>query len=258
MKKAALITGASGGIGMELARIFAKENDYNLILVARSEDKLEALKDETEAKSKIQVHVLVKDLVKPESASEVFDFAKDMNVEVLINNAGFGDYSLFHESDLQRQTGMIDLNIRTLTVITHLFLPEMIKNKKGRIMNVASTAAFQPGPYMSVYYATKAYVLYFSEAIASELKDKGVTVTALCPGPTTTNFQSAANLQESKLFNYMKFTTATEVAQYGYKAMMKGKVIAIPGGMNKFMAKSVRFFPRRMVTNTVMKMSKKN
>lgn len=252
MNKTALITGASSGIGLELAKEFAAQKD-NLILIARSKAKLEEMAKALTSKYGVNVQVLAIDLSEMNSAQKVFDYCQQNNLKVdyLINNAGFGDFGLFAESNWEKQLQMINLNITTLTHLTHLFLPAMIKNKYGRIMNVASTAAFQPGPTMSVYYATKAFVLHFSEAIANELEGSGVTVTALCPGATESGFQSAAAMEESKLVKGKKLPTSAAVAAYGYGAMMQGKKVAIHGMMNYLMANSVRFAPRGMVLKMV-------
>ncbi len=205
----ALITGASNGIGLELARIHASKGD-NLVLVARNITRLNQLKLELENKFKISVLVIEKDLSKTNSANEVFNETSEKRIQIdyLINNAGFGDFGMFADSDLDKQLQMINLNIIALTSLTRLYLPEMTKRRSGKIMNVASTAAFQPGPTMAVYYATKAYVLHFSEAIANELKGSGVTVTVLCPGATESGFQAAADMQESKLVKGKKLPTS--------------------------------------------------
>lgn len=252
MKKIALVTGASSGIGLELAKIFAG-NKTDLLLVARNEGKLKALATELNQQYGISAGILAKDLSRIEAAKEVFDYceAKHLQVHYLVNNAGFGDFGLFAESPWPKQQDMIHLNITALTYLTHLFLPGMIAAKEGRILNVASTAAFQPGPTMAVYYATKAYVLHFSEAIANELSGTGVTVTALCPGATESGFQNAADMNESKLVKGKKLPGSREVAQYGYRAMMKGKTVAIHGLMNYLMANSVRFTPRNLVVKIV-------
>lgn len=256
--KTVLITGASSGIGLELAKIHAKKGD-NLVLVARSEQKLTELKNELESKHDIKATVIALDLSNPESAYQLFELTEKDNIEVdyLINNAGFGDFEEFSKSDLNKAQQMIDLNISSLTILTKLYLDEMLKRKSGKIMQLASTASFQPGPLMAVYYATKHYVLAFSEAIAEELKGSGVTVTALCPGPTASGFQNAADLGDSKLVKDKKLPTSAEVAKYGYKAMMKGKRVAIHGFQNKLMAFSVRFTPRSWVTALVKKLSEK-
>jgi len=214
--RTALITGASSGIGLELAKIFA-QNKINVVLVARSEDKLMQLAHDIKNQYGIAVAVLAKDLSDYNNSKEVFEHCNQQNIQIdyLVNNAGFGDFGFFADSDWDKQLQMINLNITTLTYLTRLFLPGMLERKYGKIMNVASTAAFQPGPTMSVYYATKAYVLHFSEAIANELEGTGVTVTALCPGATESGFQSVANLQESKMVKGKKLPSSEEVAKYG-------------------------------------------
>lgn len=256
--KTALITGASSGIGLELSNIHARNSD-NLVLVARSEQKLEKLATELESRFKIQVEVIAKDLSKTNSAQEVFDLvnSKGITIDYLINNAGFGDYGSFSETEWNKENNMIQLNITALTQLTKLFLPGMIKRKSGKIMNVASIASFLPGPLMAVYYATKAYVLNFSEAINNEVAHHNISVTALCPGPTTSGFQSAANLGESKLFSKGNFPSSKEVSEYGYKAMMKGKSVAIHGTSNKFMVFLLRFTPRSWIVKIVRKMQEK-
>ena len=258
METTALITGASGGIGWELAKIFAAQGS-NLILVARSAVKLKELRGELEKKHGIRVHIISLDLSVPGSAREVFDQCghQQLRVDYLVNNAGFGDYAFFVHSDWEKQLQMINLNISALTQLTHLFLPLMISRKSGRIMNLASTAAFQPGPTMAVYYATKAYVLSFSEAISNELEGTGVTVTALCPGATQSGFHAAAALQESKLVKGKKLPTSKTVAEFGYKAMMNGKVVAIHGLTNSIMATAPRFLPRSVVRKVVRKVQEK-
>jgi len=246
--KTALITGASGGIGFDLAELHASRGG-DLVLIARSMDKLGKIKTEFESKYKVSVYIIGKDLSVMNSSREIYDELKQMNITVdyLINNAGFGVYGVFEETDWEKELQMINLNITALTYLTKLFLPDMIVKGGGKIMNVASTAAFQPGPKMAIYYASKAYVLSFSEAIGNELKDRSVTVTTLCPGATRTGFQEAADMQESRLVKGRKLPTSKEVAEYGYNAMMKGKAVAIPGFMNKMLAFGVRFFPRSMV-----------
>lgn len=253
--KTALITGASSGIGMELAKIHAVKGD-NLVLVARSEGKLNELAADLTNRYKVEITIIAADLSAPEAPKEVYDLVqqKKIQVDYLINNAGFGDFNFVHESDWKKQAMMIDLNIKSLTHLTHLFLPEMVKRKSGKIMNVASTAAFQPCPMMNVYAATKHYVLAFSEALANEVAEHGVTVTALCPGATTSGFQDAAAMHESGFMHTQKFATAASVAAYAYKAMMRGKRVAVHGFMNRVLADSVRFIPRRMATFVARKM----
>ena len=248
MKKTALITGASSGIGLELAHIFASKGN-NLVLVARSKEKLEVLKQELENKFGISVYNIVKDLSEISSSKSIFDEIQNQNIRIdyLVNNAGFGDFGVFAECNWDKQLEMIQLNVIALTYLTRLILPVMIKQKYGKILNVASTAAFQPGPTMSVYFATKAYVLSFSEAIANELKGTGVTVTILCPGATATGFKTAAALEDSNLFKGNQIASSKDVAEFGYKKMMNGKVVVIHGLINNILVQSVRFAPRNMV-----------
>lgn len=247
MSRSALITGSSNGIGYELAHIHAEKGD-DLVLVARNKCKLDVLKGILQKKHGIKVYTIEKDLSSSGAAREVFDeiHAQNITVDCLVNNAGFGDIGQFAESDWHKQERMIGLNVTALTHLTRLFLPGMIDRGFGKILNVASTASFQPGPTMSVYFATKAYVLSFSEAINHEVRKKGVTVTALCPGSTNTGFQAAA-LGEEGHVRERNLPSARAVAEYGYKAMMKGKAVAIPGFKNSIMATSVRFIPRSLV-----------
>jgi len=254
----ALITGASSGIGLELAKEFAKHK-HDLVLVARSEDRLNSLADDLKADHRITVHVLARDLSNLKEVDEVYAYTQFQNLQIdyLVNNAGFGDYAYFYEADWNKLNAMLDVNIKALTRLSWLYVKDMVKSKSGRIMNVASTAAFQPGPTMAVYYATKSYVLLLSEAMANELEGKGVTVTALCPGATESGFQQAADLHESKLVKGKKLPSSAEVAGYGYKAMMKGKKVAIHGFMNYLLAQSPRFFPRNMITKVVRAVQEK-
>jgi uncharacterized protein len=248
MRKTALITGASNGLGVEFAKIHAAKGD-NLVLVARSKDKMNLLKAEIEKRHDVSVYVIGRDLSETGAPKTIYNELKTQKIHVdyLINNAGFGDFGLYEKSNWEKQLQMINLNITAVAYFTRLFLPDMIKNNYGKILNIASTASFQPGPTMSVYFATKAFVLSFSEAIANEVKGTGVTVTALCPGATATGFKTAASLDNSNLFKG-EIATSKSVAEYGYKAMMKGKTVVIHGLMNKIMAFSVRFAPRNVVT----------
>ena len=258
MNKTALITGSSNGIGYELARVHAEKGD-DLVLVARNICKLNELKEELEEKHKIKVYTMGKDLSVPGAAREVYDEMKMQKIVIdyLENNAGFGDYGLFSESDWNRQEQMINLNVLTLVLLTRLFLPDMIGRKSGKILNVASTASFQPGPTMSVYFATKAFVLSFSEAVNNEVAEHGITVTALCPGATHSGFQAAASLQDSRIFEGNNFPTSREVAEYGYRAMMRGKTVAIHGLKNTILANAVRLAPRSLVVKMARKVQAK-
>jgi short-subunit dehydrogenase len=254
----ALITGASNGIGLELAKIHASKGG-NLVLVARNKSKLDELKTDLERQYKVSVHTIGKDLSAHNAAQEVYNETSNQNIQIdyLINNAGFGDFGMFAETDWNKELRMINLNITTLTQFTKLYLQNMLKNRNGKIMNVASCAAFQSGPTMAVYYATKAYVLSFSEAVDNEVSDKGVTITTLCPGATESGFQAAAAMEESNLVKDKKLPTSKEVAEYGYASMMKGKTVAIHGIMNWLMANSVRFTPRAIVVKLTRKLQDK-
>lgn len=254
----ALITGASNGIGLELARIHASKGD-NLVLVARNKAKLEELKLELEGKHKIKVYILAKDLSLANAAQEVFEETQNqkLSIDYLINNAGFGDFGMFAETDWNKELQMINLNITSLTQFTKLYLKEMLKRNSGKIMNVASTAAFQSGPTMAVYYATKAYVLSFTEAVNNEVSHSNVTLTALCPGATESGFQAAAAMEESKLVKGRKLPSSRAVAEYGYSAMMQGKTVAIHGTLNYLMANAVRFFPRALIVKITRKIQDK-
>ncbi|MEI8361531.1 MAG: SDR family oxidoreductase [bacterium] len=254
MKNTALITGASNGIGLELARIHASKG-CDLVLVARNKAKLDEIKAELEKQFKVSVYIISKDLSATNSAQEVYNETSKQNIQIyyLINNAGFGDFGMFTNTDWDKELRMINLNITTLTLFTKLYLRDMIRQGSGKIMNVASTAAFQPGPTMAVYCATKAYVLSFTEAISNEISNTGVSMTALCPGATETGFQAAGAMEDSELFKNKKLPTAKEVAEYGYNSMMQGKTVAIHGIMNYIMSSSVRFIPRALVLKTSRK-----
>ncbi len=257
MAKTALITGASGGIGLELASLFAADKT-DLVLVARSEQKLQELAANIRKSHGVQVHVLAFDLSVIENAAAVIAYCKENNLFIyyLVNNAGFGDFGFFSGTDWNKQLQMINLNITALTHLTRLFLPAMLEKREGKIMNVASTAAFQPGPLMSVYFATKAFVLSFSEALSDELSGTGITVTILCPGPTDTGFLDAASLQKNRLIEKNEVSAAS-VAAFGYRSMMKGRVVAIDGFLNTVAATSIRFFPRFLVRKLVRRLQEK-
>ena len=247
----ALITGASAGIGAELAKIFG-EHKHDVILVARRQDALEALAGQIEGRSGVRASVFPADLAEPGAPGELFEAIRGaaLDVDILVNNAGFGLGGEFTETDLDTELRMIQVNVTALTYLTKLFLPAMVQRRSGGVLNVASTAAFQPGPLMSVYYATKAYVLSFTEAIAEELRDSGVTVTALCPGPTATEFAEIAHVAQSRLFA-IAVGDARSVARFGYDSLQRGVRVAIPGAQNKLMAQARRFAPRGVVTRVV-------
>ena len=246
--KTALITGASSGIGYELAKIHAAKGG-NLVLVARNKAKLDELKVELEKQFNVSVYTIGKDLSIVDAALEVYKETSEKGIQIdyLINNAGFGDFGMFSETEWEKEYQMINLNITALTYFTKLYLKDMLKCKSGKIMNVASTAAFVPGPTMAVYCATKPYVLSFSEAVDNEVREFGVTVTALCPGATESGFMKAASAENSALFNGKKLPSSKEVAEYGYNAMLKGKPVAIHGFVNQALAFFVRLMPRKLV-----------
>jgi hypothetical protein len=259
MPKTVLITGASGGIGYELAKLFAQNRD-NLVLVARSENKLNEIKINFEQNYQVIVKVLGKDLSQPNVAVQIFNELERerIQIDILINNAGFGNFGEFVDSSWEKESDMMQVNMIALTQMTKLFLKGMVERRRGKIVNVASTAAFQPGPLMAVYYATKAYVLSFSEAIANELEGTGVTVTALCPGATESCFQQASAMEESRLVKGRKLPTAEAVAKYAYKAMEKGQIVAIHGLFNWIAANIIRFLPRKVVTDVVRTMQERD
>jgi len=253
--KTVLITGASSGIGKELAYVYA-ENNYKLILLARRKEHLEAIKKDIEAKQKVEVSVFAMDLSKTNSAEQLYQKVNEqqIKVDVLINNAGFGIFGEFMDTDMDWEESMLILNMVTLTKLSKLFAKDMVKAGRGNIVNIASTAAFQAVPAFSTYAATKAYVLSFSEAIAYELKNKNVIVTAICPGPTKSEFADAANVNQKHFSNA---PTASELAEFTYKAMLKGETTAIHGFMNNLMAFLTRTSPRKMVTAVAAKMMMK-
>ncbi|MGF1990175.1 MAG: SDR family NAD(P)-dependent oxidoreductase [Nostoc sp. ZfuVER08] len=254
-KKTALITGAASGIGYQLACLFAAD-DYNLVLVDKDELKLTEVAEKFELKFGNFVKAIVKDLSISTSPDEIFTELQQANiqVDVLVNNAGFGTYGLFHETNLTAELEMLQVNLVCLTHLTKLFIKDMVKQGEGKILNVASAAAFQPGPLMAVYFATKAYILSFSEAIANELEGTGVTVTVLCPGSTESAFHQRTGMADSKMLKSKRMMDAETVAEIGYRGLMKGKTIVIPGLINKLLAKSVRFVPRKLVTKIVRNM----
>ncbi|MDY0748039.1 SDR family oxidoreductase [Paucibacter sp. R3-3] len=248
----ALITGASSGIGMELARVHASKRG-DVVPVARSREKLDALKLELEAKWRIKATVIVQDLAESGAAQRIFDQteARGLRVDVLINNAGFGGHGLFHDQSLADAQAMMQVNMSTLTDLTRLYLKGMVQRRLGRILNVSSTASFMPGPLQAVYYATKAYVTSFSQAIAEEAAPYGVTVTALCPGAVATGFVEAGNLEGVDLWKQAK--SAQSVAQCGYDAMERGELVAFNEGKLKFMMNwIVPMLPRK----TALRMSR--
>jgi uncharacterized protein len=251
-RQTALITGASSGIGFEFAKLFAADG-HTLVLVARRAEKLAALAAELREKHGPIVHVWREDLADPTAPKRVADRAdaEGIEVDVLVNNAGFGAWGAFAELPVEAQLRMMYVNMTALTELTHRFLPGMRQRRRGRILNVSSVVAFQPGPYLAVYSASKAFVLSFSEALAAELTDSGVSVTCLCPGFTATEFQAVAGLEQSRVMDKMKPMSAEAVAAVGYRGLMQGRRLAVPGFINWIGAIGVRFLPRRTAVEIV-------
>lgn len=247
----ALITGASSGIGMELARLFAAD-DSNLVLVARREDRLRALADELKSEFGVDVFILPKDLSEKNAPREIFDTIQKENIQidVVVNSAGFGARGAVVDLDADMQTDMIQVNIAALTHLTRLFLPGIIERGRGGILNVGSLAGFQPGPNLAVYYATKAYVLSFTEALSEEIKNPNIKITCLAPGPVRTEFGSKSELDDSLLFK-LSLMDAEPVVKAGYVGFRKGKVIVLPGFKQKIIPFMLRFIPRFLVRKIV-------
>ncbi len=245
----ALVTGASSGIGLELATLLARDR-HDLVFVARNRDRLETIARGLKEEFGVAVTILATDLSDPAAPDSIGKHLADRSlpIDILVNNAGFGTYGLFAKAPLEMLIEMIRVNIMALTHLTRLLLPAMLERRRGRILNVASTAAFQPGPLMAVYYATKAYVLSFSEAIANETSGTGVTVTALCPGPTVTDFQKRAGFGKTRLFRGPLLMDAPTVARSGYDGLMRGKRLVIPGLANRLLVQALRVTPRRLAT----------
>ena len=249
--KTALITGGSSGIGFELAKLFA-DDGYQIVLVARGKEELDKAAAELRATHDVDVVTIPADLADPGSSKQLVEelTKQKITIDVLVNNAGFGLLGAFSDADEAKTIGMIQLNIAALTELSKRLLPGMLQRKRGRILNVASTAAFQPGPFMAVYYATKAYVLSFSEALHEELRDTGVTVTTLAPGPTATSFQIRAQIDAVPLFR-SGLMDAASVAKIGYAALNRGQRLVIPGLRNSLGAFLIRLAPRRLVLRFV-------
>jgi short-subunit dehydrogenase len=249
-----LITGASSGIGFELAKIFAREK-FNLVLVARNESRLNELAAHFRKQHGIEVKVLAKDLLHESAPQEIFDALRNTPVSILVNNAGIGWHGAFAETDLQRALDIMHVNMDALVRLTHLFVQPMLARRSGKILNVASTAAFQPGPMVNVYYASKAFVHSFSYALADELKNSGVTVTALCPGTTHTEFFARGNFGPVRA----PFTMSAEaVAEAGFRGLMRGKRVVIPGALNKIASFLAKRMPVRVTTSIVRRIHGKN
>jgi short-subunit dehydrogenase len=245
----ALITGASSGIGYELTKRFASDG-FDLVLVARDSERLEDVASEMRERHDATVTVLPTDLALPGAADKIAATleAGGIEVDVLVNNAGFNVYGPFWQTDGERELAMLQVNIVALTRLTKLLLPAMVRRGSGRILNIGSTGSFAPGPFDAVYCASKAYVLSFSEAIAEELEGTGVTVTALCPGATRTRFAERAGMTDTPMFRG-RVAEASDVAAAGYRALRDGRRVVVPGLANALLAFSVRLSPRRLVAS---------
>lgn len=256
MSRTALITGASAGLGEDFAKLFAAD-EHNLVLVARREERLRELADKLSERHGVTCHVIPTDLADAAARDALWESIESQGIEVdfLVNNAGFGSNGEFWTLDRERELNQMRVNMEALTDLTHRVLPGMVERKFGRVLNIASTAGFQPGPYMSVYYATKAFVLSFTEGIAHELDGTGVTATAHCPGATATEFAETAGNDESVLFQKNSVAESMDVAKHAYRAMHSGTVVTVHGGMNKLAAASVRFTPRGMLRSIVAKIN---
>lgn len=250
-KKVALITGASMGLGEAFAGLFARDG-YDVVLVARSEARLVAVAERLRHHA-VATHVIPADLARPEAPQQVFDAvrAKGLDVEVLVNNAGYGSNGPFLDQPLAGEAEMVEVNCTALLKLTHLFVGPMRARKSGKVLNIASTAAFQPGPFMATYYATKAFVLSFSEALAHELKGSGVTVTVACPGAVHTGFGARSGNEKARLFQQGSVAKAADVAAHAYEAMLQGEVVAVPGLLNWLATQSVRLAPRAVLRSIV-------
>jgi short-subunit dehydrogenase len=254
----ALITGATSGIGRELSIIFARHN-FNLLLVARTEQSLHQFADELRRRYSIRCTTVACDLTQPTATDVISGIVQEQKqpIEILVNNAGFGNWGKFYETDLTTEIDEIQLNITSLVKLTKLILPSMIQRRSGKILNVASTAGFAPGPLMAIYYATKAFVVSFSEALCEELKGTGVMVSVLCPGETSTNFQKRAGIERTNLNRKEFVMDAATVAQDAFSGLMKGKPIIVPGLRNKLLVLSIRMAPRNVVRSVVQWFNKK-
>jgi short-subunit dehydrogenase len=257
MNKTALITGASAGLGAEYAWLFA-EDGHDVVLLARRKDKLDALAEQIAARHpSVRAHVLQEDLGDARAPERIVKelASRGIEIEFLVNNAGFGTTGTFAELDPARELEMLAVNVTALTHLTRLLVPAMIARKSGRVLNIGSTAGFQPGPFMAVYYASKAYVNSFTEALSVELQGTGVAATVSCPGPTTTEFAQIAGNDKSRLFQQVAMG-ARDVARHGYQAMLRGETMAIPGFKNKMLLQSLRIAPRRVVRGVTAGLNK--
>jgi len=255
--KTCLITGAASGLGFQFAKLALQDN-YDVVLVDIDKDQLLEAQRKLQLFSRNTVSIIHRDLGTPNAAHEIYNHVHDLNIDMLINNAGFGLYGNFCDTDWETEERMINLHILTISQLTKLILKDMVQKDTGKILILSSLAAFQPGPMMAIYYATKSYLLSFSEALSRELANTGVSVTALCPGPTDTNFQ--LSVDESKNRGNIKFNLAKQepVAMYGYKALKRNLSVAIPGRFNKFLAFLPRVLPRSLVTIIVLRIQTSN
>ncbi len=253
-RKTALVTGATSGIGYELAKLFARDG-FDLVLVARNDRRLHEVADELRLSAGAAITVISEDLSQPGAAGHIHRQLTDAGVEVdvLVNDAGFSVYGPFWTTDAQREWQMIQTNIVALTQLTYLLLPGMVARRSGRILNLGSTASFAPGPFSAVYNASKAYVLSFSEALAEELRGTGVTVTTLCPGPTKTEFAERAHLTATNLFRG-RLSSAADVARAGYRALMRGQTTVVVGLANQLLVLTIRLSPRTLVAKVSRRM----
>jgi short-subunit dehydrogenase len=256
MAETALITGASSGLGLQYAKLFAADKK-DVVLVARRKERLEALANELSSAHGVKAHVIAEDLTDPAAPRRIAEEVKRRGLEIdyLVNNAGFGTTGAFAESEPSKELEMVQVNVVALVALTRAFVPQMVRRGHGRVLNIGSTAGFQPGPFMAVYYASKAFVNSFTEALWYELKGTGVTATVSCPGATATEFSAVAGSDESRLFK-LGAMSSEEVAREGYQAMLKGKPLAVHGFRNKVLAGSVRFSPRAIVRGIAASMNK--
>ena len=250
-----LITGASSGIGREFSKLFT-EKGYNLVITARREDRLALIKNMYPDNN---IETIVCDLSSETGAGDLYSEIKKRNIkiDILVNNAGLGLFGEFFETDIEKEKKIIDLNVKALVELSKYFLQEMLERNSGKILNVASIAAFQPGPYMSVYYASKSFVLSFSEAVRNEVRKTGVNISVLCPGPVETEFEKSSELTKSKLFSTLKPVTAKEVAEAGYKGLMKNRAVIIPGFLNRIAVTAGTLIPTGIKVNIARKIQEK-
>lgn len=250
--KTAVVTGGASGIGLEFVKLLISDN-YKVFVVDNSKKNLSELSSKLNSKDIESIH---QDLSKTDSPEKLYKILKKENIDVLINNAGFGTFGKFYKTDWKKEKDMINLHVLNTTYLTKLFLRDMIKKNEGKILNIASVAAFQPGPLMSLYYATKAYILHFTEAISNEVKDKNISISVLCPGQTKTNFQKNVSSKRNKI----NFNTASpvKVAKYGYESLKKNVTISVPGFWNNLIVFLVRILPRSTSTSLVRYIQEKN